>query len=227
MSEDKTTEPQTDSKETTKPPKQETKPAKKVKRTFTELQQQAIDLVKSNYASVSMFKLHNLGTPSQVSEIDELLYGEDPVFYFLPATGTVVLAEDYPNYYATEFSGCFEIPTLEDIEIKKGTTVLVPLEVNLEALGIKDSPNHCLKIYPRSSTHKSEIKREFTLANSVGFIDSDYPDTVFAKITNHGETYKVSKGERLVQGEVVVITRSPNIPVKMVKRTGGNGSTGE
>lgn len=224
MSENETKTPQVDSKPETTTTKAETKTAKAVKRVFTEVQQQAIDLVKSG-AEVSMFKLHNLGTPEQVEEIDELLYGEDPVFYFMPTTRTVVLAEDHDNYYATAFSGCFEVPVAEDTVIKGGTTVLVPLKVDIKALGIFQDHNKCLKLYPRSSMHKTETKRELTLTNSVGFIDSDYPDVVFAKITNHGSDYTVKAGERLVQGEVATITRSPNIPVRMIKRTGGNGST--
>jgi dUTP pyrophosphatase len=55
---------------------------------------------------------------------------------------------------------------------------------------------YVLLIVPRSST-------KLKLVNTVGVIDSDYRGEVFVKCRAEGETFRIKKGERVVQAILV------------------------
>jgi dUTP pyrophosphatase len=87
---------------------------------------------------------------------------------------------------------------------------------------------HVGLIFPRSSVSKKDI----TLANAVGVIDSDYRGTVTARFKNliNAGARKYSPGDRIAQ---LVILKLPEVSIEQVdnldettRGSGGYGSSG-
>lgn len=107
-------------------------------------------------------------------------------------------------------------------EGKGEDSVIVSLGFSLEVpLG------HVALLVPRSGIG---FKRGLEVNNTVGVIDSDYRDTVFASIrTKNGQPLSWEAGDRLIQMLIVPIT-TPAIEIvndlNITDRKGGLGSTG-
>ena len=157
---------------------------------------------------------------------------------------------DHPSY-GTEDSACFDLYTYfkpndniiiysawqEDnpknnrdvdsdgvLNIEPGERALVPTGI------IFDIPRgYSVRLFARSSV---ALKRGLMLVNSVGVIDSDYVEPVFAMIVNiSGFTNYVKHNERICQGELFkdqpcILEEVKDRPQTKTDRDGGFGSTG-
>lgn len=110
------------------------------------------------------------------------------------------------------------------INLLPGLRVLVPTGL------IFDIPvASCLKVYARSG---NSFKKGLVLVNSVGIIDSDYVDELFAMVMNLSDTaVRIEHGDRVAQAVEVQHKRSPlneitERPQLKGDRKGGLGSTG-
>ena len=110
-----------------------------------------------------------------------------------------------------------------DVSISPGETVII-----YSGVRVIMEPDEVLMIYSRSS---SGIKRNVSLPNSVGVIDSDYYGNldnggeILIALHNYGDkTQFFSRGDKLVQGIFVkfLTTIDDNA---IGERTGGLGST--
>lgn len=115
----------------------------------------------------------------------------------------------------------------EDIIIKGGETVIIDLGVKCEA--INDNGNGCsYYLYPRSSICRTPLR----LSNSVGIIDRGYRGNIKAAFDNiKGDTFKINKGERLVQIcapdlSPIVLSVTDTLSEPEGRGEGGFGSTG-
>lgn len=107
-----------------------------------------------------------------------------------------------------------------------GDYTIKPNEITKFGTGVKvEVPEgHVLLIVPRSST-------KLTLVNTVGVIDPDYRGEIFVKCRAESNTFRVKKGERLVQALLVPCV-SPDLEyVDKLSETkrgeNGFGSTGK
>lgn len=125
--------------------------------------------------------------------------------------------------YKTPGACAFDIAVIEE-----GT--LMPGERRLFRTGlvVQAPADHALILAPRSSNAKKGVR----LANGVGIVDQDYcgpTDELFAALHNFGQTpYVVQKGERIMQGMFVPISRVEFIEVEALTSPdrGGFGTTG-
>ena len=117
----------------------------------------------------------------------------------------------------------------EDTLLTKGERTLVKTGVYIEI-----PVGYVGLLFPRSSLSK----RNITMTNSVGVIDSDYRGEIMASLMSHGEFYAgdlishyhIEKGTKIVQLVIVPIILSTfKVVDKLedtVRGTGGFGSTG-
>lgn len=105
------------------------------------------------------------------------------------------------------------------------TSGLIPTGVK-----VKMGSNDVLMLYIRSSVG---IKKNVTLANDVGIIDSDYYNNTnnegnigLVLRNNGGKTVRFSKGERIMQGIFTKFYLTEDDKADG-KRKGGTGSTGK
>lgn len=105
------------------------------------------------------------------------------------------------------------------------TSGLIPTGVK-----VKMGSNDVLMLYIRSSVG---IKKNVTLANDVGIIDSDYYNNTnnegnigLVLRNNSGKTVRFSKGERIMQGIFTKFYLTEDDKADG-KRKGGTGSTGK
>lgn len=130
-----------------------------------------------------------------------------------------VFKEDYPIYHKTMGSAGADVPSAETVTIQPGEQKIIPSI--LSVVGLID-PNRVVLISPRSSFYG---KYKLILTNSVGLIDSDYPDKVGFLYANLGdEPVTIEAGTDLGQATVLYVDRSV-FPTAFTKRTGGIGST--
>lgn len=93
-------------------------------------------------------------------------------------------------------------------------------------LGDDESPMQLAGfLFPRSSTN-------FKLKNTIGVLDCDYQDGLFAKVYNDSEeSITLVPGERFVQLVIVLVIMDTWLLVnkfsKTTDRSGGDGSTGK
>lgn len=94
-------------------------------------------------------------------------------------------------------------------------------------IGVGELPaSHYIELVPRSSIFKTDLR----LANSIGVIDADYPDTIkvifdFRTDVAFGDLKKYQKGDRIAQLLVKKYESETNdLDVSKI-RTGGFGST--
>lgn len=124
---------------------------------------------------------------------------------------------------STKGSAGYDFYALNDIEIP-------PKKEEIVYTGVKAymKKDEVLFIFIRSSV---AIKKNITLKNQVGIIDSDYYYSsngghIMIVLRNEGkETFKIKKGERIAQGIFLnyLLADGDNTETR---RTGGVGSTG-
>ena len=119
-------------------------------------------------------------------------------------------------------------------DIKAAKTIIIqPNSIGIVETGIKAymEENEVLKVYVRSSMG---IKKNLTLANQVGIIDSDYYNNpsneghIFVAIrNNNSEEVTINAGDRIAQAIFEKFLIADEDHVLTEERTGGIGSTGE
>ena len=113
----------------------------------------------------------------------------------------VLKHSDIANIVINEKGDCYDLIAVEDCIIKPNKAHLISLGVSMKL------PSGCVaKIYDRSS---NPCKRNFYLANSVGYIDNSYSGKkdiwkfqAAALRSSHYEAAKINKGDRICQFEI-------------------------
>ena len=112
----------------------------------------------------------------------------------------------------------------EPIEIKPKTSSLIPT-----GLSVAFSENYEIQIRPRSGL---AAKKNITVLNTPGTIDSDYRGEIKVIIYNHGdENFLVNNGDRIAQMILAPVVKMEleevnNLP-ESIRGKGGFGSTGK
>ena len=130
-----------------------------------------------------------------------------------------------PEYETSGASGMDLIAFLKDpINIKPKKSSLIPT-----GLSVAFSENYEIQIRPRSGL---AAKKNISVLNTPGTIDSDYRGEIKVIIYNHGDTdFVVNNGDRIAQ-----MILSPVIKMKLeetdklpetIRGEGGFGSTGK
>lgn len=116
-------------------------------------------------------------------------------------TVKVLKHSDIANIVINEKGDCYDLIAVEDCIIKPNKAHLISLGVSMKL------PSGCVaKIYDRSS---NPCKRNFYLANSVGYIDNSYSGQkdiwkfqAAALRSSHYEAAEIHKGDRICQFEI-------------------------
>lgn len=116
-------------------------------------------------------------------------------------TVKVLKHSDIANIVINEKGDCYDLIAVEDCIIKPNKAHLISLGVSMKL------PSGCVaKIYDRSS---NPCKRNFYLANSVGYIDNSYSGKkdiwkfqAAALRSSHYEAAEIHKGDRICQFEI-------------------------
>ena len=112
----------------------------------------------------------------------------------------------------------------EPVEIKPKTSSLIPT-----GLSVAFSENYEIQIRPRSGL---AAKKNITVLNTPGTIDSDYRGEIKVIINNHGdENFLVNNGDRIAQMILAPVVKMEleevnNLP-ESIRGKGGFGSTGK
>ena len=112
----------------------------------------------------------------------------------------------------------------EPIEIKPKTSSLIPT-----GLSVAFSENYEIQIRPRSGL---AAKKNITVLNTPGTIDSDYRGEIKVIIYNHGnEKFLVNNGDRIAQMILAPVVKMEleevnNLP-ESIRGKDGFGSTGK
>ena len=130
-----------------------------------------------------------------------------------------------PEYKTSGASGLDLMAFLkEPIEIKPKTSSLIPT-----GLSVAFSENYEIQIRPRSGL---AAKKNITVLNTPGTIDSDYRGEIKVIIYNHGdENFLVNNGDRIAQMVLTPVVKMEleevnNLP-ESIRGKGGFGSTGK
>ena len=130
-----------------------------------------------------------------------------------------------PEYKSDGASGMDLIAFIkEPINVKPKTSSLIPT-----GLSIAFSKNYEIQIRPRSGL---AAKKNISVLNAPGTIDSDYRGEIKVIIYNHGQTdFIVNNGDRIAQMVLSPIIKmeldeTDNLP-ETIRGEGGFGSTGE
>ncbi len=130
-----------------------------------------------------------------------------------------------PEYKTSGASGLDLMAFLkEPIEIKPKTSSLIPT-----GLSVAFSENYEIQIRPRSGL---AAKKNITVLNTPGTIDSDYRGEIKVIIYNHGdENFLVNNGDRIAQMILALVVKMEleevnNLP-ESIRGKGGFGSTGK
>ena len=112
----------------------------------------------------------------------------------------------------------------EPIEIKPKTSSLIPT-----GLSVAFSEDYEIQVRPRSGL---AAKKNITVLNTPGTIDSDYRGEIKVIIYNHGdENFLVNNGDRIAQMILAPVVKMEleevnNLP-ESIRGDGGFGSTGK
>ena len=135
------------------------------------------------------------------------------------------LSVKLPEYKTTGASGLDLMAFIkEPIEIKPKTSSLIPT-----GLSVAFSENYEIQIRPRSGL---AAKKNITVLNTPGTIDSDYRGEIKVIIYNHGdENFLVNNGDRIAQMILAPVVKMEleevnNLP-ESIRGKGGFGSTGK
>ena len=130
-----------------------------------------------------------------------------------------------PEYKTSGASGLDLMAFIkEPIEIKPKTSSLIPT-----GLSVAFSKNYEIQIRPRSGL---AAKKNITVLNTPGTIDSDYRGEIKVIIYNHGdENFLVNNGDRIAQMILAPVVKMEleevnNLP-ESIRGKGGFGSTGK
>ena len=130
-----------------------------------------------------------------------------------------------PEYKTSGASGLDLMAFIkEPIEIKPKTSYLIPT-----GLSVAFSENYEIQIRPRSGL---AAKKNITVLNTPGTIDSDYRGEIKVIIYNHGdENFLVNNGDRIAQMILAPVVKMDleevnNLP-ESIRGKGGFGSTGK
>ena len=130
-----------------------------------------------------------------------------------------------PEYKTSGASGLDLMAFIkEPIEIKPKTSYLIPT-----GLSVAFSENYEIQIRPRSGL---AAKKNITVLNTPGTIDSDYRGEIKVIIYNHGdENFLVNNGDRIAQMILTPVVKMEleevnNLP-ESIRGKGGFGSTGK
>ena len=130
-----------------------------------------------------------------------------------------------PEYKTSGASGLDLMPFIkEPIEIKPKTSSLIPT-----GLSVAFSENYEIQIRPRSGL---AAKKNITVLNTPGTIDSDYRGEIKVIIYNHGdENFLVNNGDRIAQMILAPVVKMDleevnNLP-ESIRGKDGFGSTGK
>ena len=130
-----------------------------------------------------------------------------------------------PEYKTSGASGLDLIAFIkEPIEIKPKASSLIPT-----GLSVAFSENYEIQIRPRSGL---AAKKNITVLNTPGTIDSDYRGEIKVIIYNHGdENFLVNNGDRIAQMVLTPVVKMEleevnNLP-ESIRGKGGFGSTGK
>ena len=130
-----------------------------------------------------------------------------------------------PEYKTSGASGLDLMAFIkEPIEIKPKTSSLIPT-----GLSVAFSENYEIQIRPRSGL---AAKKNITVLNTPGTIDSDYRGEIKVIIYNHGdENFLVNNGDRIAQMILAPVVKMEleevnNLP-ESFRGKGGFGSTGK
>ena len=130
-----------------------------------------------------------------------------------------------PEYKTSGASGLDLMAFIkEPIEIKPKTSSLIPT-----GLSVAFSENYEIQIRPRSGL---AAKKNITVLNTPGTIDSDYRGEIKVIIYNHGnEKFLVNNGDRIAQMILAPVVKMEleeinNLP-ESIRGKGGFGSTGK
>jgi dUTP pyrophosphatase len=130
-----------------------------------------------------------------------------------------------PEYKTSGASGLDLMAfTKEPIEIKPKTSSLIPT-----GLSVAFSENYEIQIRPRSGL---AAKKNITVLNTPGTIDSDYRGEIKVIIYNHGnENFLINNGDRIAQMILAPVVKMEleevnNLP-ESIRGKGGFGSTGK
>ena len=130
-----------------------------------------------------------------------------------------------PEYKSDGASGMDLIAFMEEpINVKPKTSSLIPT-----GLSIAFSKNYEIQIRPRSGL---AAKKNISVLNTPGTIDSDYRGEIKVIIYNHGKTdFIVNNGDRIAQMVLspvikMELNETDNLP-ETIRGEGGFGSTGK
>ena len=130
-----------------------------------------------------------------------------------------------PEYKTSGASGLDLMAFIkEPIEIKPKTSSLIPT-----GLSVAFSENYEIQIRPRSGL---AAKKNITVLNTPGTIDSDYRGEIKVIIYNHGDkNFLVNNGDRIAQMILAPVVKMEleevnNLP-ESIRGKGGFGSTGK
>ena len=130
-----------------------------------------------------------------------------------------------PEYKTSGASGLDLMAFIkEPIEIKPKTSSLIPT-----GLSVAFSENYEIQIRPRSGL---AAKKNITVLNTPGTIDSDYRGEIKVIIYNHGdENFLVNNGDRIAQMVLTPVVKMEleevnNLP-ESIRGKDGFGSTGK
>ena len=130
-----------------------------------------------------------------------------------------------PEYKTSGASGLDLMAFIkEPIEIKPKTSSLIPT-----GLSVAFSENYEIQIRPRSGL---AAKKNITVLNTPGTIDSDYRGEIKVIIYNHGdENFLVNSGDRIAQMILAPVVKMEleevnNLP-ESIRGKDGFGSTGK
>ena len=130
-----------------------------------------------------------------------------------------------PEYKTSGASGLDLMAFIrEPIEIKPKTSSLIPT-----GLSVAFSENYEIQIRPRSGL---AAKKNITVLNTPGTIDSDYRGEIKVIIYNHGdENFLVNNGDRIAQMILAPVVKMEleevNSLPESIRGKGGFGSTGK
>ena len=130
-----------------------------------------------------------------------------------------------PEYKTSGASGLDLMAFIkEPIEIKPKTSSLIPT-----GLSVAFSENYEIQIRPRSGL---AAKKNITVLNTPGTIDSDYRGEIKVIIYNHGdENFLVNNGDRIAQMILAPVVKMEleevNNLTESIRGKGGFGSTGK
>ena len=132
---------------------------------------------------------------------------------------------ELPEYKTSGASGMDLIAFLKDpINIKPKKSSLIPT-----GLSVAFAENHEIQIRPRSGL---AAKKNISVLNPPGTIDSDYRGEIKVIIYNHGDSdFVVNNGDRIAQMVLCPVIKMEleevNELPKTIRGEGGFGSTGK